>query len=88
MKIFVDQKKGALTKNFVKFTEKHLCQTLFFNKSYRPNFAKFLRALFFTEHFRRLLLYGNGTGIEFELKLNTNLFRQRTKKVAKLSKLS
>ena len=48
--------KGAL-KNFTKFTEKHLCQSLFLNKaaglkhSYFPvNFAKFIRTPFFTEH--------------------------------------
>ena len=28
-------KKGVL-KNFAKFTEKHLCQSLFFNKGVRP----------------------------------------------------
>ena len=48
-------KKGVL-KNFAKFTGKHLCQSLFFNKvaGLRPvkfpvNFAKFLRP-FFMEH--------------------------------------
>ena len=55
-------KKGVL-KNFAKFTGKHLCQSLFFNK--RPatllkkrlwhrcfpvNFAKFFRTHFFIEH--------------------------------------
>ena len=62
-------KKGVL-KNFAKFTEKHLCQSLFFNKV-RPatllkkrlwhrcfpvNFAKFSRTHFFIEHLRWLLL--------------------------------
>ena len=55
---------------FAKFTGKHLCQSLFFNKV-RPatllkkrlwhrcflvNFAKFLRTHFLTEHLRWLLL--------------------------------
>ena len=51
-------KKGAL-KNFTKFTEKHLCQSRFFNKVAGPlkkrlwhrcfsmNFAKFLRLPFY-----------------------------------------
>ena len=60
-------RKGAL-RNFEKFTAKHLCQSLFFNKvagllkkrlSHRcfpVNFAKFLRTPFFTEHHRCLCL--------------------------------
>ena len=44
-------KKGVL-RNFAKFTEKHLCHSLFFNKV-----SKFLRTLFFTEHLRWLFLY-------------------------------
>ena len=62
--------KGVL-RNFAKFTGKHLCQGLFFNKVAPPatvlkkrlwhrcfpvNFAKFLRASFFTEHLWWLLL--------------------------------
>ena len=55
-------KKGVL-KNFAKFTEKHLCQSLFFNKNagatcnfikketltqmFPVNFAKFLRTPFY-----------------------------------------
>ena len=44
-------KKGVL-KNFAKFTGKHLCQSLFFNKKLwhrclPVNFAKFLRTRFF-----------------------------------------
>ena len=41
-------KKGVL-KNFAKFTEKQLCQSLFFNKvasCFPVNFAKFLRTFF------------------------------------------
>ena len=45
-------KKGAF-KNFAKFTGKHLCQSLFFNKvaglrhrCFPVNFAKFLRTPF------------------------------------------
>ena len=65
-------KKGGL-RNFTKFTGKHLCQSLFFNKvaGLRPatlfkrpwhrcfpvNFAKFLRTPVLTEHLRWLLLY-------------------------------
>ena len=63
-------KKGIL-RNFAKFTRKHLCQRLSFNKVAGPaiflkkrlghrffpvNFAKFLRTPFFTEHVRWLLL--------------------------------
>ena len=54
----VSVRKGVL-RNFAKFTGKHLCQGLFFNKvkglwhSYIPvNFAKFLRTPFLTEHLR------------------------------------
>ena len=56
-------RKGVL-RNFAKFTGKHLCQSLFFNKatfatllkkklwhrSFPVKFVKFLRALFYTEH--------------------------------------
>ena len=53
-------KKGVL-RNFTKFTEKHLCQSLFFNKDagcrcFPVNFAKFLRTSFFIEQIWRLLL--------------------------------
>ena len=60
--------KGVL-KNFTKFTGKHLCQSLFFNKvkklllkrrlwqrCFLMNFMKFLRTPFLTEHLRWLLL--------------------------------
>ena len=43
--------KGVL-KNFAKFTEKHLCQSLYFNKVASLNFAKFLRTPFLTDHLR------------------------------------
>ena len=46
-------KKGVL-RNFVKFTGKHLCQSLFFKETlaqvFSVNFAKFLRKLFLLEH--------------------------------------
>ena len=49
-------KKGVL-ENFVKFTGKHLCQGLFFNKiSGASNIAKFLRTPFLIEHLWLLLL--------------------------------
>ena len=57
-------KKGAL-KNFTKFTGKHLCQSLFFNKvaglrlwqmCFPVNFATFLRTTTFIEHVWWLLL--------------------------------
>ena len=59
-------KIGAL-QNFANFTEKHLCQSLFFNKvaQLRPAtytgfflcyLRNFLRTPFFTEHLRWLLL--------------------------------
>ena len=50
-------KKGVL-RNFVKFTGKHLCQSLFFNKFAGVNFAKFLRAPFLAELLWLLLLNG------------------------------
>ena len=49
-------RKGVL-RNFAKFTGKHLCQILFFNKVaglgtgvFLVNFGKFLRIPLFTEH--------------------------------------
>ena len=67
----VFSKKDVL-KTFAKFTGKHLCQSLFFNKvatatatllkkrlwhrCFSVNFVKFLRTLFLTEHLRWLLL--------------------------------
>ena len=42
-------RKGAL-RNFAKFTGKHLCQSLFFNKV--AELAKFLRTPFLAEHLR------------------------------------
>ena len=63
-------KKGVF-RNFTKLTEKHLYQSLFFNKGLRPatllkkrlwcrcfpvNFAKFLRNPFYKEHLWWLLL--------------------------------
>ena len=58
-------KKGAL-KNFTKFTGKHLCQSLFFDKAaetgdwhrcFRMNFANFFKKTFFIDYLRVLLLY-------------------------------
>ena len=59
-------KKGAL-RNFIKFTGKHLCQSLIFNKvllkmrlwhrCFPMNFVKFLRTPFFIEHLWWLLLF-------------------------------
>ena len=64
-------KRGVL-RNFTKFTWRHLCQSLFFNKvagqacnfiekrlwhrCFPVNFTKFLRTPFLTEHLRWLLL--------------------------------
>ena len=57
--------KKDFLRNFTKLTGKHLCQRHFFNKvvglrlysnSFPVNFAKFLRAPFFTEHLQWLLL--------------------------------
>ena len=50
--------KKDVLRNFAKFTGKHLCQSLFFNKvaGLRRNFAKFLRTPFVTEHLWWLLL--------------------------------
>ena len=58
-------RKGAALRNSAKFTGKHLCQRLFFNRpeacnfikkrlwrrSFPVSFAKFLRTSFLTEHF-------------------------------------
>ena len=68
-------KKGVL-RNFLKFTEKHLCQSLFFNKVagsacnfikketlaqlFPVNFTKFLRTPFSQNTYGRLLLYVKG----------------------------
>ena len=53
--------KIAALRNFAKFTGKHLCQSLFFNKvagsgSFHENFGKFLRTPFLTEYLQWLLL--------------------------------
>ena len=53
-------RKGVL-RNFAKFTGKHLCRNLFFNKAaglrqFPVNFAKFLRTSFLTGHLPWLLL--------------------------------
>ena len=54
-------KKGVL-RNLTKFTGKHLCQSLFFNKAaglrrcFPVNFVKFLRTPFLQNTSRRLLL--------------------------------
>ena len=80
-------------KNFAKFTGKHLCQSLFFNKvaglrsatffkkrfwhrCFSMNFAKFLKALFFIEHLRWLLLIKYNLGSH---KMNT-LANKHTRK--------
>ena len=70
-------KKGVL-KNFAKFTEKHLCQSLFFNnlrpatllkkglwhRCFPVNFVKILRKPFSIEHLGLLLLYTTRTVIQ------------------------
>ena len=51
--------KKDVLRNFAKFTGKHLCQRIFFNKvaiCFPVNFAKFLRTSFFIEQLRWLLL--------------------------------
>ena len=76
--------KKAILRNLTKFTGKHLCQSLFFNKvaGLRPatllkkrlwhrcfpvNFVKFLRAPFYTEHLRWLLLYSIKTEYSYSV---------------------
>ena len=61
-------KKGVL-RNFAKFTGKHLCQSLFFNKACNfikeetlaqvlsCEFCEISKNIFFTENLGRLLLY-------------------------------
>ena len=63
--------KGVL-RNFTKFTRKHLCRSLFFNKvaglrrrCFPVNFVKFLRTPFLTEHLQWLLLYDQDYGEYF-----------------------
>ena len=57
--------KIGVFENFTKFTEKHMYQSLFFNKAFLKetleqvlpvNFAKFLRILLLLNTFERLLL--------------------------------
>ena len=53
--------KEVVLSNFAKFTEKHLCQSLFlkrrlWHRCFPVNFAKFLRTPFLTEHLWWLLL--------------------------------
>ena len=49
-------KKGGILKNFTKFTGKHLCQSLYFNKVmaqvFPKEFGEILKNIFFTEHLR------------------------------------
>ena len=73
-------RKGIL-RNFAKFTGKHLCQGLIFNKvadlrhrCFPVNFAKSLRTPFFTEHLRWLLLH-IGTTVSLKLWLNLCSFK-------------
>ena len=49
----------GVLRNFVKFTGKHLCQSVFFNKAqaWGLNFTKFPRTLFLQNTSRRLLIY-------------------------------
>ena len=47
----VSSKKGAL-RNFAKFTGKHLCQSLLFNKVFSCEFCEISKNTFFTEHLR------------------------------------
>ena len=68
--------KKSVLKNSVKFTGKHLCQSLFFNKSlfstllkkrfyrrcFSVNFVKFLRTPFFIAHLWWQLLKLGGLG--------------------------
>ena len=52
--------KIGVLRNFTKFTRKHLCQSLFFNKTrlwqrgFPMNFAKFLKTTFFIDYLWRL----------------------------------
>ena len=77
-------------RNFVKFTGKHLWQSLFFNKvagqrlwytCFPVNFAKFPRTHFVTEHLRSLLLsyFGplslNFVSMNMDLKWNVRIIQ-------------
>ena len=48
---------GVLLRNFAKFAEKHLYQSLFFDKVAGVRPAKFLRTLFLKNKYGRLLLF-------------------------------
>ena len=81
-------KKGVL-RNFAKFTGKHQCQSLFFNKGccnfikkrlwrrcFPGNFVKFLRTLFFQNSSGRLLPFPHKLSIN-----NVNMNNQFTKEL-------
>ena len=56
----VNVEECSVKKGFLKFTGKHKCQSLFFNRvadhrCFPANFAKFLRTRFITEHVRKTL---------------------------------
>ena len=68
--------KKDVLRNFKKFTGKHLCKSLFFNKAaglrcFSVNFAKFLRTPFFTEYLRWLLLGVKGAAKQIGLHIRT-----------------
>ena len=78
-------RKNGVLENFAKFSGKHLCQSLFFNKvagaacdfikketldrCFPMNFAKFLRTPFFKEHLRWLLLNIKYSEVDTSLRL-------------------
>ena len=64
--------KKSVLRNLAKFTGKHLCQGLFFNKvaglrCFPVNFVKLLRTPFLTEHLWWLLLKTKGNKIKGNL---------------------
>ena len=84
-------KKGVL-RNFAKFTEKHLCQRLFFNKvagqkglchsCFPVNLAKFLRIPFIIEHLWWLLLFIRRNSIR-KFQFTDNIFKVSIKWISK-----
>ena len=88
-------KQGAL-RNFTKFTGKHLCQSLFFNKveglrkrlrCFPVNFAKFLRTPLFIEHLWWLLLKKKPQSHHGRICVTFKLEKQRLRGVSCIAKI-
>ena len=94
--------KGVL-RNFAKFTGKHLCQSLFFNKvkvmsatllkkilwnrCFPVSLAKFLRTPFLTEHLRLLNLSGINDKICLQIHSASSLYNMAIRSVIEMMML-